>query len=48
MLAKMSHSYYVHFTKYSHTTKNVTKLVPNLVWRKEYGEFCDEFLNITY
>lgn len=48
MLAKMSHSYYVHFAEYSRIRKNVTQLVSNLVWWKVYEDFWKEFPNITY
>lgn len=48
MLAKMLHSYFIHFVKYSCTRKNVTHLVYSLVWRKVYKGFHEGFLNITY
>ena len=41
ILAKMSHSYYVHFVEYSWTRKNVTQLVPKfIVWHKMYKGSC--------
>lgn len=46
MLANTSHSYCVNFDEYSHTRKNITQSVPNLVWRKVYGGFRKEFPNI--
>ena len=32
----------------THIRKNVTQLVPTLVWRKVYEGFWKEFLNIAY
>lgn len=47
-LEMLAHSYFVQFTEYSRTRKNVTQLVPSIVWWKVYEGFHEEFYNITY
>jgi len=39
MLSNMAQSYYNHFATYSKGRKQVTQLVPNMVWKLVYADF---------
>lgn len=39
MLSNMAQSYYNHFATYNKGSKQVTQLVPNMVWKLVYANF---------